>query len=116
METDLQPIPKRGEVFWVAFDPSVGGEIQKTRPAIILSTDEANRTLNRVQVVPLTSNVSRLYSGEAMISIDGKPHKAIATQLTTASKLRLGQRYGVLSPEDLYEVELAIIDQLGLSN
>ncbi|MBM3748009.1 MAG: type II toxin-antitoxin system PemK/MazF family toxin, partial [Acidobacteria bacterium] len=45
----------RGEVWWVSFDPSLGGEVRKTRPAVIVSTDAANCALNRVQVVPLTS-------------------------------------------------------------
>jgi mRNA-degrading endonuclease toxin of MazEF toxin-antitoxin module len=46
---------RRGEVWWIAFDPSVGGEIQKTRPALIVSNNAANAALNRLIVVPLTS-------------------------------------------------------------
>lgn len=51
----------RGEVWWVSFDPSLGGEIQKTRPAVIVSINASNRTLNRLQVVPVTSRTGRVY-------------------------------------------------------
>ena len=53
--------PRRGEVWWVSFDPSVGGEVRKTRPAVIISNDAANRRMNRIQVLPVTSNVERFY-------------------------------------------------------
>jgi mRNA interferase MazF len=51
----------RGEVWWVDFEPCIGGEIQKTRPAVIVSIDASNRNLNRVQVVPISSHVTRIY-------------------------------------------------------
>jgi mRNA interferase MazF len=106
---------ERGEIYWVAFDPSVGGEIQKTRPAVVLSNNAANLTLNRVQVVPITSKVDRLYPGEALVVLRGEKRKAMASQLATASKLRFGAKLGVLGAEDMARVESAVAVQLGLT-
>src|SRR5205085_9520794 len=105
---------KRGEVWWVNFNPSVGGEIKKKRPAVILSNDVANKYLNRVQVVPLTSKVGRLYPSEAYVMLKGKQRKAMADQLTTVSKQRLINKVGALSNADMKKVEQAVETQLGL--
>lgn len=105
---------RRGDVYWISFDPSIGGEIRKRRPAVIVSNNAANEALNRIQVVPLTGNAGRLYPSEAMVTIEGKPSKAMADQLTTASKQRVGGRLGALSAKDLKEVDRAIKIQLGL--
>lgn len=105
---------RRGEVWWVNIDPSVGGEIRKQRPAVILSNDAANTYLNRLQVVPLTSNTDRVYPSEAIVLLNGRRGKALADQLTTVSKQRLGEKLGELSADDLRQVERAVRVQLGL--
>jgi mRNA interferase MazF len=105
----------RGEVWWVDFDPSLGGEIQRTRPAVIVSNDASNGSLNRVQVVPITSNVSRIYPCEAPIELNGEPRKAMADRIATVSKRRLKSRLATLSRDDIRSVERAIALQLDLS-
>ena len=106
---------KRGEVWWVNFEPPLGGEIRKRRPAVIVSNDLSNRYLNRVQVVPLTSRVDRVYPSEAGVTVSGKQSKAMADQLTTVRKLRLSKMAGRLSAQDAKRLDHAIRVQLGLA-
>ena len=105
---------KRAEVWWVNFEPSVGGEIRKVRPAVIVSNDAANKFLNRVQVVPITSRTDRVYPSEVLVTIEGKEGKAMADQLATVSKARLSKRIGTLSPQDIRKVGNAIKIHLDL--
>jgi mRNA interferase MazF len=105
---------KRGEVWWINFEPSTGGEIRKQRPAIIVSNDAANLYLNRVQVVPITSNVDKLYPSEAYVTFHGKKSKAMADQITTVSKKRLINSDGAISKSEMDGLSRAITTQLGL--
>ena len=104
---------KRGEVWWVEFDPSVGSEVRKTRPAVIVSNDAANRNLSRVVVVPFTSSVERVYPGEAVVTVGRQQSKAMADQIMAADKSRLKEQLGTLSKTDLGAVEDAIKIHLG---
>jgi len=105
---------KRGEVWWINFDPSVGGEIRKKRPAVIVSNNAANQFLNRIQVVPLTSSVGKLYPSETYVNLRGKKAKAMADQLTTVSKKRLINKAETVSKNEMEDIERTIIIQLDL--
>src|SRR6202051_5178244 len=105
--------PRRGGVWWVAFDPSVGGEMQKTRPALVVSNTGAKPALNRLIVVPWTSQTAKVYPGQAMVMLNGEPRKAMADQLTTASKKRLRAKLGELSSPDLAAFQACILRHLG---
>ena len=105
---------KRDEVWWINFEPSIGGEIRKQRPAIIVSNDAANHYLNRVQVVPITSSVDKLYPSEAYVTFRGKKSKAMADQITTVSKKRLINSAGSISKTEMEGISKAISTQLDL--
>jgi mRNA interferase MazF len=107
--------PRRGDVYWVALDPTVGTEIRKTRPAVIVSNDSCNTHGTRVVVRPITSNVSSLYPGEASVELEGKPARALGDQIRSIDKARLRTRLGRLSQDDLQAVDEAIRITLGLT-
>ena len=86
---------KRGEVWWVDFDPASGSETQKIRPAVIISNDASNTALSRVVVVQFTSNISRVYPSNVLVDVGGMTGKLMADQIMTADKSRVKKHIGV---------------------
>ncbi|HVX16318.1 MAG TPA: type II toxin-antitoxin system PemK/MazF family toxin [Pirellulales bacterium] len=105
---------KRGDVWWVTFETATGGEIRKRRPAIIVSNNTANQFANRVQVVPISSRIEKLYPCETLVDIDGRKCKAMADQLATVSKRRLLSPLASLTSDEMHRVETILRLHLGL--
>jgi len=101
-------------VFWVALDPSLGTEIKKTRPAVVVSNDSCNSYGARVVVLPLTSNVDSLFPGEARVMLQGKPARVLGDQIRSIDKARLRSRLGRLTDDELAEVDEALRITLAL--
>lgn len=107
---------QRGDVWWVQFPDRVGGEIRKTRPAIIVSNDAANLHANRVQVVPLSRQIDKLFPCEAKVIVEGTVSKAVADQIATVSKQRLTKRLGEISTDEMHSVDRILRIQLHLGS
>lgn len=95
-------------MFWVNLDPTVGTEVRKTRPAVILSNDAQNLAGQRVLAIPVTSNTNRLYSFEALIQVGGKPAKAMLDQVRCLDQVRLGDYICTVTKEEMKAIERAL--------
>jgi mRNA interferase MazF len=105
--------PQRGELYWVNLDPTIGSEIAKTRPAVIISNNIGNQFANCVIVAPVTSaNGTKVYPFEAKLetSEGGVPQasKVLLDQIRTVDKARLGAKLGMLAAERMEEINRAI--------
>ena len=105
---------KRSEIWQVNFNPSVGDEISKKRPAIIISNNTSNKHLKRYQVLPISTKIERILPCETLIIVNGKPSKAMADQLTTVSELRFLNKIGSVNDEEMSKIESIVKLQPGL--
>lgn len=113
-KTAGREMPKRGDVFWVCFDPTLGTEIKKTRPAVILSNNLFNKHLPRLIVVPVTSNIAKVFDFESLVLISGKKGKAMLDQIRAVDKNRLGKKICSLTFEEMQNIERALKEALAL--
>jgi mRNA interferase MazF len=84
---------KRGEVYWVNLDPTMGAEISKTRPALVVSPDDMNAILPRIIIAPLTSKGQPL-GCRPEVSFSGKAARILLDQIRTVDKRRLAGKMG----------------------
>jgi len=111
--------PKRGETYLVSFDPTIGAEIRKTRPALILQNDIANENSDITIVAAITSQFDeRLYPTEVLIRATEGGLSAnsvvLLNQIRSIDKRRLIKRLGLLEPETMERVEHALQISFGL--
>ena len=106
--------PERGDIYWVRLDPTVGSEIKKKRPAVIISNDTANQVSPLVIAAPVTSKASRVYPFEVSINLNGTKGKVLLDQLRSIDKLRIGAKLGSVNEQTLDQIDEALRIALGL--
>lgn len=111
----MSSYPKRGDVFWVKLDPTVGTETQKTRPGLVLSSNLGNEMSSRVVVAPITSQVTKIYPFEAKVLINDTLGKAMLDQVRSVDKKRLGKKLASITSKELAQAERALRIVLDIS-
>ncbi len=106
--------PRRGEVWWVRLDPTLGSEIAKTRPCVIFSGNIFNRFRRTVVVIPLSRSPQSSPPLLVPVECDGQTVVAVTDQIRAVTKQRLERRIGELSADDLGAVERGVREILEL--
>lgn len=107
--------PKRGEVYWVNLDPTVGSEVNKKRPALVVSNDIGNEMAHIIMIAPITSKVKEVYPFEVETLIQKKLGKIMLNQCRAIDKSRLLNKIDVVDQETMKLVEAALKIVFGLS-
>ena len=101
----MEVIPERGEIWWVALDPTLGSEIRKTRPCVVVSVKVLNEKRRTVIVVPLSSSPKASPPILIPIACEGRPTVAVSDQIRAVAKERLRSRLGAVTTEELAALE-----------
>lgn len=105
----MNSYPKRGDVFWVQLDPTVGSEIKKRRPALIISNNIGNQISSRVIVAPITSSIKKILPFEVGIVIFETKGKILLDQIRSVDKKRLQKnKITSINADKMLEVEEAL--------
>lgn len=104
---------KRYEIRWTALDPARGGEMAKTRPAVVVSLDALNARLQTVTVCPLTSRLHPTWRSRLQVRCTGRPADVAVDQIRTVSKTRLGKRIGSLNESEAAALRRLITEMYG---
>lgn len=104
---------KRGEIYYANLDPTIGAEIKKKRPVIVISNDANNRAASTITIIPITSNITKVYPFEVLLEQKdsglSKPSKAQCHQIRTISKLRMtGKKAGCVNAAILKRIQSAL--------
>ena len=106
--------PKRGEIYWIALDPTIGTETQKTRPCLILSNNSQNKNGRRVIAAPITSQIKQIYPFESKILLKGRDCKVLLDQIRALDRRRIGKKIITLDLLEMIPVEEALKVALAL--
>lgn len=106
---ELVTYPRRDEIWLVSLDPTQGSEIRKTRPALVVSPNEANMYLRTVIVAPLTGT-ERLYPTRVSITFQAKGGQVALDQIRAVDRVRLVRKLGVASTKTANEVSAVLVE------
>jgi len=107
-------VPVRGEVWWVRLDPTMGSEINKTRPCLVVTTNVLNERRRTVVVIPLSTSPDANPPLMVALNCAGSAAVAVVDQIRAVSKDRLDKRIGTLLPEEIAAIEEALRTVLDL--
>lgn len=95
------------EVYWIDLEPSIGSEVKKIRPCVVVSPDEMNRHLNTIVICPVTSTIKG-YKCRVAVSVAGKNSEVMLDHIRGLDKVRLKNRLDKLSTSDITRLKRRI--------